>query len=247
MGAFNGSFMMIKKEWWLRQTLILSLGMNVLLLLLFFYLIFFGTAFKLAYCPAIKSRGADLSPTMMKRLSSLDWNQLIFLLEDKHKIDSAYAVRDFALAALAAFHYLELPLNYKPFGKGLPLFKGLRDADFEKIKDFIQTTKYPLTTEGLFLLIQKEGIKNCDADLLTYFCHKPEFLLLETLFARSSLPLQRKQLLELAIEGGWELLAHYYQRQLVACQFDATFRHELLLNYSKAGSKMALQLLKLDH
>lgn len=65
----------------------------------------------------------------------------------------------------------------------LPPFTNrvLSELDFETVVSFAKTEKWPFTSQGLYKQIEKEGVESCDSELLSYFCHTSEFVLLETL------------------------------------------------------------------
>ena len=164
-------------------------------------------------------------------------------------------VRDFALGVLAASHDFDLERglgksalakkHWKWEGGSLVLFPGLKTEDFTTLQTFALSEKWPLTAKGLYTCIQLEGIGNCDPELVTFFCHTPHFILLETLMARSERPIKKRKVLELALECGWERINAYLDEQAAAADFSSALRETFLLDAIQAGSKTALSLLSL--
>lgn len=98
-------------------------------------------------------------------------------------------------------------------------------------------------TKEIFLLLEKQGIEHSDPQLLTYFCHTEEFVLLRTLFARLALPIQPSTLLAMSLEGGWERLEKFVQAQRLQSNFSDQMRRALLMDYIETKSITAAYLL----
>jgi len=243
------------KSRWILQTLILSVGLNAVLISTFFYFIIRDNTLQFTYKPKEERYHTEppLTATLLGRLHALTFDQLVELLSDQRKIEHGYQVCDCALGALAAFHDFDVE---RGLGKGslskrtwefsgncFLLFPGLEDADFEQLRRFAAQEKWPLTPKGLLKKIQQNGMDKSDPSLIHYFCHTTHFVLLETLFARTGLPLQKKMLLALAIESGWEGLDAFYQRQCMGSDFSSEVRQKFLVDALLKGSKSAAYLL----
>ncbi len=139
-----------------------------------------------------------------------------------------------------------LPQKMWRFEEGLfLLFPNLESADFEKLRRFAHHQKWPYTARGLFKKMASQGIEGSDPELVQFFCHTPHFILLETLFARTRQPIQRKTLLALALESGWEELERYYREQHRRCSFSTQTRRTYLLKALARHSSTAATLLLL--
>jgi hypothetical protein len=239
------------------QTLILSVTLNVVLLALFFYFLVGGTPLHFAYRPKVHHHAEQppLPADFFEKLPSVSWSHLLTLLEDTRKMEGGWDVRELALGALATFHDFDVE---RGLGKGelskhiweikghrFLMFPALSDRDFATLLHFANQEMWPLTPRGLFKQIQKTGIEASDPALIAFFCHTPDFVLLETLFARTYLPLQRRSILKLALEGGWQNLATFVKAQRVASDFSATVRQQLLVRAIDASSQTAAYLLLL--
>jgi hypothetical protein len=249
----------MQKSRWLFQTLILSVALNAALLCTFFYFLIRDNPVQFSYQPKeeVKCEMAPLSFAFLERLNTFSFKQLIEMLNDERKVEQGYQVRDFALGAMVTFHEFDVERGLGKNGlskrkwefkeKGgegsLFLFPGLEDQDFEILKAFVAKERFPFTPKGLFRQIRKEGMQKSDRDLLAFFCHTPPFILLETLFARTQLPIQKKTILALALEGGWEPLETFYKNQQDASDFSEKIRTDYLIKAIEKDSKTAAYLL----
>lgn len=240
----------MRKKSWIVQTLILSVLLNGLLFGIFCYFLVRETPLFFAFRPASPkpSSSMTLSPAFLESLRRATPDALIASLEDRRLVEQEYAVRDFALAALIAYHDYDLPralgkLPYQPCICGtekLTLYSPLTEQEYAKVSTFLRVERFPYTTKGMFARISA-GMR--DPEALSYFCHTPEFLLLETLFARTGLPLSKGVLLRLAQEGGWERLSAFYTTSQEKSDFSDSRRQKLLLSYLEGGSQTAAYLL----
>lgn len=247
----------MQKSKWILQTLILSGVLNAAFFGLFFYFLMWGNPIYFAFNPEGKEESCQglppLSPSLMGRLETFPLCQLVDLLQDDRKIEQGYRVRDFALGALAAFHDVDVE---RGLGKGslakrrwvweentFLLFPGLKEEDFDALITFAKKERYPFTPQGLFKRVKAAGPENCDLDLLQVLLHTPQVVLLETLFARTHLPIQKKTLLALALEGGWEVVDVFYKEQQAKADFTDRSRGRFLVRAIEQGSKTAAALL----
>ncbi len=240
-----------KTKRWILQTLILSGILNALLLGLFLYFFIYDTPFSFSFLPEKEQiQSAPLSVQSLSQLQSLSFEELEKHLEDFRMIRDGYHARDLALASLVSFHHFDIE---RALGRGrlvrrkwlfgeqaMVVFPGLTDEDFQLVRKFIRQERYPFTTCGIF-----EKIKGGEAEpaLLSYFFHSPQFVQLEILFSRAQVPIQRKKLLDLVVEGGWERLDRYYAMQERGANFSAERRRALLCDYMGGGSVAAASLL----
>lgn len=197
------------------------------------------------------------------RRMPLQW--LISRLNNTQLIENGYTQRDLALASLVAFHYFDLDRAFaklpKPeqmrkivFGQfrdgrsaEIVVYPGLSDKHFEAVRVFAETEKWPLTSRGLFLALQKEEKEEYDPHLLDAFFMTPDFSAVELLFSRSEQPVSRKELLKVILEGNWDRLADFVSQQKQSQDLSQARQHNFLLDYASNRSKAAAQLmLKID-
>ena len=241
---------MSKKSRWLLQTLILSGALNLAFLGLFFYFLIRDNPLNFSYIPKeeIQIEKTALNPAFLGRLHALSFDHLVELLEDTRSAEQGLSVREFAVAALATFydfdvpralHRQSLPQRHWEFDETtFILYSALTDDDFEHIRIFAKTERYPYTSKGLFARLEVR-----EAALVGYFCHTPQFLVFETLFGRTQAPILRGTLLTMVCEGGWERFEAFTQAQELRADFSDEQRREVLLDYIEGGSKTAAHLL----
>lgn len=251
----------MQKSRWLVQTLILSIALNAALLSLFFYFLIRENPVYLSYKPKtdrVEPSGCISLPvktSFLERVQTVEYSRLIDLLNDERDIEQGYHVRDFALGALASYHDFDVeralergPLSTRKWefqGRYFLLFSGLSQTDFEKLALFAHHEQWPYTVKGLFKKIASASIEASDPSLIHFFCHTPEFTLLETLFARTHLPIQKRSVLALAIEGGWKQFAQYNKEMEKNLNFSSRVRQTYLLNSIANNSITAAYLLLL--
>lgn len=245
----------MQKPRWIFQTLVLSVALNVALLGVFFYYLIRDNPLHFCYRPKeiVKSQHPPIPPGFLDRLPAVSFGHLLELLNDDRKMEYGFCVREVALGALAAFHDFDVERGlgrgrlskhiWEYEGKRFLLFPGLSEADFETLKIFAHAEQWPLTCQGLFKRIRDSGLENCDSGLIGFFCHTPEFVLFETLFARTRLPIQKRSVLNLALEGGWEKFAAFIAEQQAGVDFSHEARQKVLLGAIDEGSKTAAYLL----
>lgn len=243
------------KSRWILQTLILSIALNATLLCIFFYFLIRSNPLHFAYKPKeeIFNTPLPVTSTLLNRLNSFSFEQLIDLLNDQRTVHQGYKIRDFALGTLFIHQDFDVERGlgkgklatrkWENEGKKFLLFPGLVDEDFEVLQQFARTQKWPLTAKGFFRLIREKGIEKTDPALISAFCHTPHFVLTETLFARSKLPIQKKTLLALALESGWETLDAFYRREQENADFGVEARTAFLMEAIEQKSKTAAYLL----
>jgi hypothetical protein len=199
---------------------------------------------------------------VIQSLYQLPFEQLVAHLEHSQLVESGYAERDLALAALISFHHFDIDrallgegtLHQKRLllwknkitGESVPLkvYPGLTDRQFESIMSFAKTERWPLTTMGQFLLLKKQQTEgNQEESLKEAFHLTPEFSAIEMLFNRSEGQVPKEELLTLLLEGTWPDLARFASQQKQAHDLSAARRQKLLLDYVKGGSKKAASLL----
>jgi LysM repeat protein len=193
------------------------------------------------------------------RRMPLQW--LVLRLNNTKLVENGYTQRDLALASLVAFHYFDLDraftglpnpeqkrlIGYGQFRDGraaeLVVYPGLSDKYFEAARAFAMTERWPVTSKGLFLALQKEEKEEYDPSLLDAFFMTSVFSTVEMLFTRSEQPIGREELLKVILEGNWNLLLDFVEQQKKSHDLSSARRQNFLLEYAKNKSKAAAQLL----
>lgn len=200
---------------------------------------------------------------VLRSLRGLPLEQLVAKLGDTQLVENGYTQRDLALACMVSLQHFDLNralLGLKPpeqqrslvYGRnaqGKPIeivvYPGLSDEHFQAIIRYANTEKWPLTSRGLFLLVKRNLIKEekPEASLVDSFFLTPEFLTVEMLFNRSSIAVERPELLKLLSEGNWVLLTTFFEQQRITQDFSPARRQKFLLDYIEHGSRNAAYLL----
>lgn len=193
------------------------------------------------------------------RRMPLQW--LISRLTHMQLVENGYTQRDLALASLVAFHYFDLErafaglpkpeqkrlIVYGKFRDGrsaeLVVYPGLSEKHFEAICAFANTERWPLTSRGLFLALQKEEKEDYDPYLLDAFFMTSDFSTLEMLFSRNESPVTKDELLKVILEGNWAQLSDFVQQQKKLQDLSQARRQKFLLAYAANKSKAAAQLI----
>jgi LysM repeat protein len=260
----------IKRIRHLSQALIISgaLNIGVLSMLLYWmlrerpptpYCELKPASFEQQQIPLADQRGFT---EVLSQLSQLPFSQLVERLSHSQLIENGYAERDLALASLMAFHHFDiqraLPKNaqpqqkrllaWKPKGQDVPIplvvYPDLTQQQFNSIIQFAKTERWPLTAEGLFLRLKEQKEKNeLNADLMETFFLTSEFWTVELLFNRSGQPASKQEILTVLLEGSWPLLKQFVDQQRQVHDASDARRQKFLLDYLKAGSQSAAQLL----
>lgn len=248
----RGKFIMAAKARPFAKAFIVSSACNLLLLCICLALVVDGGRIHFALRP-FQPRLPRLAPALMQRLTRLSFEQLVALLDDKRAVGGSYRICDFALAALESWHDFDVDRGLKRAwlskvfweweGQRFFFIRSLLDEDFKELRSFAKRELFPFTPKGLFVRIANQGIDKSDPELIRFFCHTPHFILLETLFARTHLPIRKRDVLMLALECGWEKLEAFYKRQQDTADFSAEQRICFLLEGIELGAKSAAYLL----
>lgn len=195
---------------------------------------------------------------IITHLRPLSFDQLIAKLESTQLIENGYTERDLALTSLVAFHDFDLARalpkgqppqqrllmwknNWTGESMRLIMYPGLTQAQFDSIITFAKTEQWPLTSEGLFVLLQKQ--KDLDSSLVEAFMLTPEFLAIEVLFHRIDFPIKKQKLLEVILEGDWPTFKQFINQQKQLNDVSAARRQKFLLDHIKQRSQSAAYLL----
>lgn len=205
----------------------------------------------------------DTSGRLIYRLRELPYEQLTEKLKSTIPVEHGYLERDFALAYLISRHHFDLAramegssftlqervVTYRqPTGldASVNVFSSLNAGHFEAILRFAATERWPQTSKGLFLLLQKKK-ENRESTLSDAFLLTPEFLSIEPLFKRTDSPVDKTEIVDFLIEGNWTMLSRIANRQRLDGDVSDERRKSVLLEYLKKGSPAATKLLaKID-
>jgi hypothetical protein len=209
---------------------------------------------------SLESRAITPSRPLMNVIDcyrTLSLEQLISELSNSESIENEFTYRDLALAFLVTFHHFdvqraiqlkEMPLRQKvsisKSNLDMPLelhvYLHLSKNDYEAILQFARTEEWPLTPFGIFQKLQKD---NATPSLEEAFYHTPHFMAVEVLFRRVDKPLKRKELLQIILEGSWEMLSSFYSEQRILLDLSRARRQKFLLLYIDNSSKSAAYMM----
>lgn len=249
--------------------LMISGGLNIALLSLFFY----WTMRERPPTPYYELKPANLqeqqSPLAIDHSNSeviryfrkkpFEW--LVARLHNVKLVENGYTQRDLALACLVAFHHFDinrallgLPSAEQTrsivFGKyrdgspaELTIYPGLTDKQYESILAFAATERWPMTSKGLFHALRKQPSNSRELSLMDAFFMSPEFLSVEMLFGRGEVQVEKSELLNLLLQGNWNLLSTFVEQQKVSQDLSSARRQRFLLDYIQLKAKAAAYLM----
>lgn len=252
----------------LTRALIISGGLNVIVLAFLLYWVA-RERVPLPYCEYKPAGHEDQQvPLADQRTSSqvilafkdLSFDQLVSRLQQTQQIENGFTQRDLALAALVSFYHFDLhraltglpqPNQQRGFVSTLSkekkvvkwvIYPGLSNEQFNAIIHFAKTEQWPLTSRGLFILLQKNK-EQVNKSISEAFFLTREFLAVEMLFHRAQSSVSKQQILRTIQEGTWKLLSEFFQQQRASNDLSDARRQRFLINYVKHGSSTAAYLL----
>lgn len=243
--------MITKKFRFLTLALIFSGALNIGLIAAFAFFMFQET--HVAQAVARPSKKELQNGPLIASMSRLSFRELVSFLTNRELVEEGYTKRDLALAALVAFHHfnIEKALSATPpqvrtlsiaGGQTIDVFPSLSEDHFEAIIRYAYQEKWPLTSKGLFALLQASGAVR-DESLEQAFLITPEFYALQVLLQKTEAPQEPATLLNLISEGSWEILDKFAKEQAQVLDFSVDKRRALLLGYIALHSPTAAQLL----
>lgn len=242
--------MISKKFKFLSLTLIFSGALNIALIAAFAYCMSEKTAVVSAIIG--KKEMVTTNGQIFSSMSRLTFRELVSFLTNRDLVEEGYMKRDLAVAALVAYHHfnLEKALSAPPAqvrvlllskNHTIDVFPGLTEEQFDAIIRFAYQEKWPLTAKGLFALLQTQNTPR-DESLEQAFLLTPEFYALQVLFQKTNAPQEAQVLVNLAVEGSWELLDQHFKAQSKVLEFSEEKRRSLLLSYLSLDSPTAAQV-----
>lgn len=235
----------------LTLALIFSGALNIALVAAFAYFMIQETP--VAATRLGKKEVVTTNAQIFASMSRLSFRELVSYLTNRDLVEEGYTKRDIALAALAAYHHfnLEKALSAPPSqvrrlilseGQTIDVYPALSEDEFEAIIRFAYQEKWPLTSKGLFALLQtQKGVG--DESLEHAFLLTPEFYAIQVLFQKTEAPQEPHVLLNLVVEGSWDLLEKFAKDQSQILDFSVERRRSLLLGYLALHSPTAAHLL----
>lgn len=193
----------------------------------------------------------------LTKYSSLSFQDLLLRLGNNDHVESGCTRRDLALACLVTFHHFDLQralgglfpqkreITYAPTGadpQTLPIFPGLADYQFQAIVSFAKTEKWPLTSYGLFLELQKNK-PPFDPTLLETFYLTPEFHYISLLFTKTGINLKKEYIAALLSQCSWPILTETTDHLRTNSAYTSEERRHFLLQLIENGSKIAAKIL----
>lgn len=251
----------------LTQLLIVSGSLNILMLALLFYW-YFKEQPPTPLCER-KPTSYDSqigygtieygNEEVLRQFEKMSMSQLMEKLKDARLVESGFAIRDLALGSLLTYHHFDLQRALAgarmPIQKRYIIFKDIQGQkkelitysdinpdQYEKILAFINTEKWPYTTQGLFILL-KEKRPEKDKSLEYAFLITPEFQAVDLLFKRSNVDIPRGEILDFLLEGSWKMLSNFAEKQRLQQDLSPEKRRELLFSYIENESAAAAALL----
>lgn len=195
----------------------------------------------------IKLSGEVTNLKLLESYGKLTFRELAALLTNTDFVEEGYRKRDLALSALVSKHHFNLekalgsmPPQMRVLEADSPyvLFPGLTDDQFQALIRFAYLEKWPLTGEGLFVLLKKNKQPR-DETLEQAFRLTPEFYALSVLFQK----VEPRDLIDLACDGTWQMLAGFVLEQSQMLDLSEERRRRLLLSYLALQSPTAARLL----
>lgn len=202
---------------------------------------------------------------VIKQMFHHTFEELVSQLDCSELIQDGFSRRDLALAYLTTFHHFDLSraivgkqlqrrqLTFIHSDGGeefsLEVYPALNETDFQLIREFARRERWPLTTEGLFEELKKQGFHANEMNnaLVQAFVASTEFYTLYTLFRRKSEKVYASEILQMVLEGPWEIFADFTAAQKGNPDLSEEQMRHLLMQYVHHGGTIASLLwLKLD-
>ncbi len=184
------------------------------------------------------------------------FEELVKELKEKTVLQDGYTNRDLALACLVNYHYLNLEkvISGKPIQRRkltfihqeggesfhVEVFPNLDDLDFSMIEKFVKEEKWPLSFEGLFAELKKQGVLK-ESSLEQAFLATPEFYLLYTSLKRLDETISKEKIIQFLLEIDFEELERWLSRIKEGGEVLPSMR-ELFQNSIDKGSSSAAYL-----
>lgn len=242
----------------LRQVLVLSLGLNVLFLLLFYSVIFRKDIYKLCLFsgPLIaKNRyKAQIPENFLHQLATSTFQELSSFFSDERFVFGypvklwalSVAIQEFDVDISPALSH-ELTFTELQDQTRTWLLPNVKEQEFPGVVQYLSLRKLPFTSRGLFKRVASSlGEGKVDEECLYSFCHTPEFLYLRTLLAGADREISVASLARMVIRGGSEVFFSLCSSEKRFSAISEKERQEVLLAYVYREEPLAALLL-LEH
>ena len=230
MEAFQNPWM--KKIRFLTKLLLVSGAMNIGLVTALFYVS--GKSLKKE---EVRSKQIVLEKSNGEVLAAYfksSFSDLIKELKDKTILQKAISGKRVQKRKLTFFHH-DGGESFQ-----VEVFPNLDDLDFSLIEKFVKEEKWPLSAEGLFIDLKKEG-REKDPALESAFFATSEFYILYTSLKRLDETLSKEKILDFLLEGSFEGLQLWIAKTKSGVNFLEGIR-ELFQDAVKRGSSKAAHL-----
>jgi hypothetical protein len=235
--------------------LIFSGALNIGLVMALIFSSLVDTAVPEPLAKAAWSTPAEIANRqLLSGMLKLSFSELIATLTNKEPVEDGYTKRDLALSALTVSHFfnLEKALSSSPIQRRavalspeqtVELYPGLTDEEFQAVIRYAYQEKWPLTSKGLFLSLKKWPKNGREPSLCEAFFATPEFYALQALFQKTEAPQDPHFLLDLSLDGSWDILDHFASEQRKSLDLSLDKRRALLLSYLTVKAPTAAALL----
>ncbi|WP_291893177.1 hypothetical protein [Chlamydia sp.] len=203
---------------WLKQALVLSSFVNVLLLLLIYSTVFRKDMYKLHVFPgnliAKSSRIGKIPEDILDRLEKASLLDLLALLNEEQLV-FGHPLKLWALGLGIQKYCIDItPMLTRPLTfiklkspEHIWLLPDIDDQEFSRIHRYLHTERFPFSSQGFFRILVRDwenGVIN--EDILYRFCHLPEFLYVRSLLFGAEMKASSvASLARMVIQGGEEL------------------------------------------
>ncbi len=203
---------------WLKQALVLSSIVNILLLLLIYSTVFRKDIYKLQVFPghliAKSARIGKIPEDILERLEAASLADLIILLREERLV-FGHPLKLWALSMGIQKYSLDItpmlthPLTFIKLKSPEQtwLLPDINDQEFSRINQYLHTERFPFSSKGFFRIMARDweaGIVN--EDILYRFCHIPEFLYVRSLLFGAEIEAASvASLARMVIQGGEDL------------------------------------------
>ncbi len=193
---------------------------------------------------------------ILQRYFSYSFQDLVLQLSNSTLVRDGYKMRDLALSCLVAFHHFpvqralggfalsqrEMTFVHVDGGEciSIPLFPGLCDDHFQALVRFANAEKWPLTAEGLFYELKRQGV-SAPASLQLAWTQTKEFSLVLRAFERVMEGVSSDLLYHMILEGDFDSFQSFLQK--ITWDASSLTKAEVLRDYLNKGCVLAANLL----
>ena len=197
------------------------------------------------------------SMELLSQYFDLSYASLIGELEDTHLVEDGYAKRDYALACLVSFHYLDiskalsgvflqtrtLEFVHQEGGERakIEVFPGLTDMHFAAIIDFAKLEKWPFTPQGLHAHLKRAKDKGkIPLSLQEAFYLTQEFQWVWRCLCSWKPQISSEVALNMVTEVDWDIIEKFYHENAHQQHFSEEGSRLFLLSLINARSRQAV-------